>query len=151
MVEIHLQTEIAASPERVFDATADLRSYGQWLTREGPYGGTTEITPGPVALGTTYVEPERRGVRRGTVTEFERPVRVTFDQPMTLKPKLAGVIDITVRYTFTPSDAGVHVDRDMTLRLPWSLKLVQPMVVRQFRTESQRAMDALKAFVEGST
>jgi uncharacterized protein YndB with AHSA1/START domain len=150
MAELHLEIDIAASAEKVFDTIADVRGYSRWLTQEGPYGGTTEVTPGPIALGTTYVESERRGVRRGTVTEFERPTRVTFDQPMTLRPKLAGVIDITVRYTLAPSDAGVHVDRDVTLQVPWSLKLAQPIVVRQFRSESQRTLDALKAFVEGS-
>jgi uncharacterized protein YndB with AHSA1/START domain len=150
MAELHLETEIAASAERVFDAIADLRGYDRWLSHEGSFGGTTEITPEPVALGTTYVEHESRGIRRGTVTEFERPRRITFAQPMTLKPKLAGVIDITVRFTLTPRDGSVHVDRDVTLTMPWSLKLVQPIVVRQFRSEGDRALNALKAFVEGS-
>ncbi len=150
MPELHLETDIASSAESVFDTIADLRTYSRWLTQEGSYGGTTDITPGPIALGSTYVEHESRGVRRGTVTEFDRPTRLTFHQPMTLRPRLAGVIDITVRYAITPRDGVVHVDRDVTLVMPWSLKLVQPIVVRQFRSESQRAMNALKAFLEGA-
>jgi uncharacterized protein YndB with AHSA1/START domain len=149
MAELHLEVDVAAPAETVFDMLADVRRYGEWLDESASYRGTAEVRPdGPIAEGSTYVEPERRGVRRGTVTEFERPTRLTFHQPMTLKPKLAGVIDITVRYTLTPREDSVHVDRDVTIGLPWSLKLVQPVVARQFRTESQRTMDELKAYLE---
>jgi hypothetical protein len=102
------------------------------------------------AAGTTYVERSGVGVRRGTVTELVRPTRVTFDQPMTMRPKLFGVIDIRVTYSLTPVTEGARVERDVTVELPWQLKPVAPLVVARFRRESERTIQALKAFVEAS-
>ena len=90
-------------------------------------------------------------MRHGTVTEFEPPTRVTFHQPMTVKPRPLGIIDIVLRYTFTPTAASVHVGRVVTLTIHWPLKLIQPLVVRQFRRESGRTLLALKAFAETLT
>jgi uncharacterized protein YndB with AHSA1/START domain len=132
----------------VFDAIVDLRGYERWLTSSAAYPGTTEISAGPIGAGTTYVESSSQGVRRGTITEFERPALVTFHQPMTMKPKLVGVIDIRVRYTLTAAAGSVHLSRVVTLTLPPLLKPAQPLVLRQFRQESERTMSALKAFAE---
>jgi hypothetical protein len=54
---------------------------------------------------------------------------------------------ITLRYTLTPgSVAGVtRVARVVTLTIPPSLRLVQPVLVRAFRAESARTLKALKA------
>jgi uncharacterized protein YndB with AHSA1/START domain len=148
MVEIHMEVDIEASAEEVFDAIADLRGYDRWLPHSSAFEGTTEISPGPIAAGTTYVEPGSTGVRNGTVAEFERPSRVTFDQPMTLKPQLLGTIGIRLRCTLTPEAGSVHVERDVTVDVPWRLKLAQPLVVRRIRTENERIMRALKTFAE---
>ncbi|HET9141938.1 SRPBCC family protein [Actinophytocola sp.] len=148
MPEIRLETDIRGTADAVFAALVDLRGYGRWLARSSAFPGTTEISPGPVGVGTTYVESSSQGVRRGTVTEYQPPDSVTFHQPMTMKPNLLGVIDIRVRYTLTQAADSVHLRRVVTLTLPAALKLVQPVVLRQFRTESERTMRALKAFVE---
>jgi hypothetical protein len=102
-----------------------------------------------VTLGTTYREPGPFGVRNGTVTEFERPAKVTFHQPMTMRLH-AGTVDVTLRYTLTPgSVAGVtRVARVVTLTIPPSLRLVQPVLVRAFRAESARTLMALKAYAD---
>ena len=148
MIEIHLSVDIHSTAEAIFGVIVDLRGYGRWLTPSTAYAGTTEISADPIAAGTTYVEAEPKGVRHGTVTEFQPPTRVTFHQPMTLKPRPMGIIDIDVRYTLTPMADSVRVGRDVTLALPWLLKPVQPLVVNQFRRESERTLLALKAFVE---
>jgi uncharacterized protein YndB with AHSA1/START domain len=150
MTDLHLEIEIESSPETVFATLVDLRGYGRWLPRSTAFPGTTEISPGPVRVGTTYVESAPSGVRRGTITELARPTRMTFHQPMTLKPKLLGVIDMWVRYALTQQGSWVHLDRDIALEIPWQLKLLQPFVVRQFRSESGRTLRALKAHVEGA-
>jgi uncharacterized protein YndB with AHSA1/START domain len=148
MVELPFETEIHSSADRVFEAITDLRGYNRWLTSSSAYAGTTEISADPITAGTTYVEPSSSGVRHGTITELDPPTRVTFHQPMTMKPSLLGIIDIHVTYTLTPTPAGVHVARLVTLTLPWPLKLLQPLVLRPFRQESQRTMHALKTFAE---
>jgi hypothetical protein len=40
------------------------------------------------------------------------------------------------------------VERDLTVDVPWRLKLMQPLVVRRIRTENERIMRALKTFAE---
>lgn len=111
------------------------------------YHGTSEISSNPVNLGTTYREPGRFGVRNGTVTEFERPTKLTVHQPMTMKLH-AGTADLTMRYTLTPTAESTHVQRVVTLGVPWSLKLFQPLLVRAVRVESRRILLALKAYAE---
>jgi hypothetical protein len=86
-------------------------------------------------------------VRNGTVTEFDRPARITFRQPMTMKLH-AGTIDVTLRYTLTPGSGLTHVKRVVTISVPWPLKPLQPLLVRAFRTESRRTLLALKAYAD---
>jgi len=150
MVTFSLTAEMRSPAERVFDAIVDLRGYGRWLDSSADYAGTTEISADPIVAGTTYVEHSGVGVRRGTVSELLPPFLVTFDQPMTMRPKLFGVIGIQVTYSLTPSREGVRLDRLVTVELPWQLKLAAPLVVARFRKESERTVQALKAFVEAS-
>jgi len=146
MVQLEFEADIPAAAETVFDTVVDLRGYGRWLGSSSAYPGTTEISTDPIATGTTYVERGPSGVRHGTVTELDRPARVTFHQPMTMRPRLLGVIDIRVTYTLAPTPEGVHLTRVVTLGIGWPLRLLQPVVVRQIRGESRRTMDALAAF-----
>ena len=134
MIEIREHVDVGSTADEIFATVADLRAYNRWLASSGSYAGTTEISEGQIALGTTYVETERRGTRHGTVTEFEPPRRITFHQPMTINPRSLGiVIDITVSYTLAPRDGAVSIDRVVSLGIPWPLRLAQPLVVRQFR------------------
>jgi hypothetical protein len=100
-----------------------------------------------VTLGTTYREPGPFGVRHGTVTELERPTKITFHQPMTMRLR-SGTVDVTVRYTLTPGGESTHVTRVVTIGIPWPLKLFQPVLVRAFRIESGRTLLALKAYAD---
>ena len=143
-----LAIDVQAPAEKVFEAIVDLRGYGRWLDSSADYGGTIDVSDDPVTEGTTYAEPSRLGVRRGTVTEFRAPELVTFDQPMTLRPRLFGEIDIRVSYTLTSVAGGVRVERAVMVTLPWVLRPVGPVVLARFRRESGRTMQALKAFVE---
>ena len=102
----------------------------------------------PGYRGTTYREPGPFGVRNGTVTEVERPAKITFHQPMTMKLR-AGTIDVTVRYTLAPAAGSTHVTRAVTLGIPSSLRLLQPLLIRAFRNESRRALLALRAYADG--
>jgi uncharacterized protein YndB with AHSA1/START domain len=134
---IPAQADIQCPAEKIFDL----------MTKSSAFHGTTEISSDPVTLGTTYREPGPFGVRNGTVTEFERPAKITFQQPMTIKLH-AGIVDVTLRYTLTPAGDSTHVTRVVTIGIPWSLKLIQPVLVRAFRVESGRTLIALKAYAD---
>src|SRR6266850_2540221 len=94
MTQIRQEAEIHAPVEKIFAAIVDLRGYDRWLARSNVFAGITDISSDPIALGTTWSEPGPNGVRYGTVTEFVEPTRAAFHQPMTMRPRLLGVIDI---------------------------------------------------------
>jgi Polyketide cyclase / dehydrase and lipid transport len=147
MTEIASEADIHCSATEIFDLIIDFRGQDRWLARSSAFRGTTEISSDPVALGTTYREPGPFGVRNGTVTEFERPVSITFHQPMTLKLH-AGTADVTMRYTLTPGAESTHVTRVVALGVPRSLRLLRPLLEHAFRTESERTLLALKAYAD---
>ncbi len=148
MIDIPSEADIRCSAEKIFDLIIDFRGQDRWLPPSSAFHGTTEVSADPVTLGTTYREPGPFGVRNGTVTEFERPGKVTFHQPMTMRLH-SGTVDVTLRYTLTPNAGSAHVSRVVTLGIPWSLRLLQPILVREFRTESGRTLLALKAHADG--
>ncbi len=115
MIEIPSEATIRCPAETIFDVITDLRGQDHWLPRSSAYRGTTEISSDPVTLGTTYREPGPFGVRNGTVTEFERPTKVTFHQPMTMNLR-AGTVD--ERRQLLKRQFGAHVP-DRALRSPY--------------------------------
>jgi uncharacterized protein YndB with AHSA1/START domain len=151
MPALPAEADIRCPAEKIFDVITDFGGQERWLARSSAFRGTTAVSPDPVSLGTTYREPGPFGVRNGIVTEFERPTAITFRQPMTLRLGAgAGVVDVTLRYTLTPGPtAGVtHVARVVTITVPPRLRLLQPVLVRAFRTESARTLMALKAYAD---
>jgi uncharacterized protein YndB with AHSA1/START domain len=141
------EADIHCSAEKIFDLIADFHSQERWLTQSSAFRGTDDVSSTAVALGTTYREPGPFGVRNGTVTEFERPARITFHQPMTMKFGL-GIVDVTVRVTLALQGASTHVKRVVTIGVPRQLKLFEPLLARNFRVESARTLAALKAYAD---
>src|ERR1019366_4968503 len=101
MPVIPAQADIQCPAEKIFDLIIDFSGQDRWLATSSAFHGTTEISSDPVTLGTAYTEPGPFGVRHGTVTEFERPAKITFHQPMTMRLH-AGTVEVTLRYTPTP-------------------------------------------------
>ncbi len=147
MIELPSEAEINCPAERIFDLIIDFGGQDRWLPPSAAFHGTIDISSDPVTLGTTYREPGPFGVRNGTVTEFDRPGKITFHQPMSLRLQ-AGTIDVTLRYLLTAGTGSTHVTRTVTLGLPRSLALLRPVIVRQFRLESARTLQKLKEYAE---
>jgi uncharacterized protein YndB with AHSA1/START domain len=145
MVEMPSEADIYCSAEKVFYLITDFRGQDRWLKKSSSFRGTDEVSTNPVTLGATYREPGPFGVRNGKVIELERPTKLTFHQPMTLKLR-SGTID--VRYTLTPRGDMTHVRRVVTIGVPRWLRLFRPVVAGQFRAESGRTLRALKAYAD---
>jgi uncharacterized protein YndB with AHSA1/START domain len=148
MIELEFEADIDATADRVFSLLADLRGYDRWLPGSQAFHGTVGISDGPIAVGTSYVEPGPLGTRHGVITQMDRPTRLAFEQPMTLKPRLAGVIGIRLSHTLTPNGASTHLKRELELSPQGPIKLATPFVVKMFRAENERMMRALKAYAE---
>lgn len=149
MIEIPSEADIFCPVDDVFAIIADFTGQDRWLPRSSSFRGTVDMTENPVLLGTTYREPGPLGVRNGMVTEYDPPTRLTFHQPMTLRFGL-GTLDVVLRYVLTPGPESTHVRRVVTLGVPWRpVKVLQAVVVREFRTESARTLAALKEYADG--
>jgi len=143
--------QIAGQTDRVFDLIADMPNYADWLPGSNAFGGTTEVTPYPVQLGTSYLDWGPAGSRRGSVTAFDRPRSIAFHQTMLLKRgPLTADVNITIDYTLKPSSGGTAVvrDLDITVQMPGLMRLATPMVVAAFRKENARTLAALRRYFE---
>ena len=70
---------IEGSPESIFNLIADMPNYGRWLPGSEAFGGTTEVSPYPVRLSTTYLDAGPADQRPGSVTVIpERSIGVLF-------------------------------------------------------------------------
>lgn len=142
--------QIHGPPELVFDLIADMPNYGRWLPDASAFGGTIEVVPYPVGLGTTYLDagPIQKP---GSVTEYDRPKHISFHHVVQLRrPFLNADVDANIRCTFTPRDNGTFLDRRFTLTfyLRGVFRLAVPLLVYGFRKENNRTLAALKKYVE---
>lgn len=153
MSSSHMQfvERIAGSPQSVFDLVADMPNYGRWLAKSDSFGATTEVSPYPVCLGTTYLDAGPLGRRPGSVTAFDPPRSIAFHQTMDLKRgPLTGNADIHIAYEFEPVDGATKVTRviDLTLEIAGFLRVLEPLVRSAFRKENARVLGELKRYVE---
>ncbi|MFY9527735.1 MAG: SRPBCC family protein [Candidatus Acidiferrales bacterium] len=142
---------IEGSPETIFDLIADMPNYGRWLPGSEAFGGTTEVSPYPVRLGTTYLDAGPAGQRPGSVTGYDPPKYIAFHHTMLLKRgPLTANIDVHIRYTFEPIERATCVIRalDLTIQIPGLLKVAEPLVVSAFRKENVQILAELKRYVE---
>lgn len=147
-------TRIQGCPRVIFDLIADMPNYGCWLRGSEAFGGTTNVSPYPVRLGTTYLDAGAEGERPGTVTEYDPPHHIGFHHTMLLrKGPLAADIDVRIRYTLEPQEDATNVIRalDMRIRMRGLMKIAQPLVVRGFRRENERILAALQSYAEAQT
>jgi uncharacterized protein YndB with AHSA1/START domain len=142
---------IEGSPETIFELIADMPNYRRWLPGSDAFGGTTEVSPYPVGLGTTYLDAGPAGQRPGSVTAYDPPKHIAFHHTMLLKRgPLTANIDVSIRYTLEPVERATWVirDLDLTIQIPGLLKVAEPLVVFAFRKENVRILAELKRYVE---
>lgn len=142
---------IQGSPEIIFDLIADMPNYGRWLSGSQAFGGTTEVSPYPVRLGTTYLDAGPAGQRPGSVTAYDPPRHIAFHHTMLLQQGLfTADINVHVRYTLEPVEGETFVLRelDLTIQITGWMKIAEPFVLYAFRKENVRILAELKRYVE---
>jgi hypothetical protein len=138
---------IEGSPETILDLIADMPNYGRWLPGSEALGGTTEVSPSPVRLGTTYLDAGQPSQRPCSVTGYNPPKYMAFHHTMLLKRgPLTANIDVNIRYTFEPVERATCVirDLDLTIQIPGLTKVAEHLVVSAFRKENVRILAQLK-------
>jgi uncharacterized protein YndB with AHSA1/START domain len=147
---IHLEITIAAPRSKVFAVLTDLPAFSEWLPQSSAFKGTTSVSESPVKLGTTYLEPGPVGLRKGEVVEFEEPSKVTFHQPMSMKPYFLGIVlDVRVEMVLKEGEGGGTIlERNVKLGYPAVFRPFKGLVDEEFRKESWRTMELLKKHAE---
>jgi len=141
---------INGSAEVVFDLVADMPNYSRWLPDSAVFGGTVNVTPYAVRLGTTYLDagPVEK---LGSVTEFDPPKHISFHHTVLIRRgPLRTDIDGRIRYTLEPKNGGTFVVRelDLGLNLRGAFRLASPYILWAFKRENVRTLDKLKVYME---
>jgi uncharacterized protein YndB with AHSA1/START domain len=148
MPSLRVTADINGTRETIFDLLADLAHYDRWLPGSRVFGGMTQVSPVSPGVGTTYAD----GPMRGSITEFNPPERLTFEQSMPLKALLlTGKLEVRVRYALEAAGSdgqATHVMREVTFHLHGILGAAQPLVVGTIRHESGRLLEMIKRYVE---
>jgi uncharacterized protein YndB with AHSA1/START domain len=109
IVRLQFTAQIAGPPEVIFELIADMPNYGRWLPDSDAFGGTVNVTPYPVRLGSTCLDagPVEKP---GKVTEFDPPRHIGFQRTVQVRqPLFKTDLDARIRYTLTPQDSGTFV------------------------------------------
>src|SRR5260370_17398796 len=112
MYTLHPQftARIDGSPDVIFDMIADMLNYGRWLPGSEAFGGTTEVSPYPVRLGTTYLDAGPAGKRPRSITGYDPPNHIPFHH--TTLPKqgpLTAKLDVHIRYSLEPAERPTNI------------------------------------------
>ncbi|KRC47113.1 hypothetical protein ASE16_17340 [Leifsonia sp. Root227] len=135
--------DIAASPDRVFAALADLDGYPGWLPRT-----RTSASGAAVGKGTAYTDASLIGTAHGTVLEYE-PVRLlVFQQKAAPKRSGGSALSITIRYELTPIEGGTRVVRTGAMVASGLIRAVGPLAASAIASENRRTLRVLKEHLE---
>jgi len=142
--------QIHGRAEIIFDLIADMPNYHRWLPNSSAFGGTIDVKPYPVRLGTTYLDAGPI-LKPGMVTEFDRPRAISFRHTVQIRQNpLNTDIDSQIRYTLETKNGGTFVDRRLALAfdLRGISRLALPLLLYGFRKENNRTLNCLKKYVE---
>jgi hypothetical protein len=134
-------TEIARSPEAVFDYCVDLAREPEWNPKARR---VAKLTDGAIGLGTRFEAEFLKGdAMTIEYVRFERPVAwETVGRSPRLDVKGAGRIAAT--------EHGVHLVMQMELHPKGSLRLLLPILGRFMHQQQERNLRAIKKVLEGS-
>jgi uncharacterized protein YndB with AHSA1/START domain len=145
MAEMQFETVIHRPIADVFALIADLPNYDKWLPSSNLYGSVTEYTDLPVRAGTRYVDVGKSSRMTGAVTLFEPPTRISFRQESV---SLFGGLTVEMRYTLAAEGDNTRVTRHLTVKPSGGFSLLQPVLLRAIRKESERILATMKAYLE---
>ena len=143
-------SQIAGLPNVIFDLVADMPNYPRWLPDSASFGGTINVSPYPVRLGTTYLDAGPIE-KPGSVTEFDRPTHIGFRHTVQIRRgPIRADIDARIRYSFEPRSGGTFVQRELELtsHLQGLARLLKAVILWSFRKENVRTLAKLKHYVE---
>jgi hypothetical protein len=133
---LEVSQELATSPEVAFDAMADARNEVQWNSKVS----RSDLVSGePIRQGSRFQTVNRGQKYDATVTEYERPSRITFE--VTGKQ-----MDITTTFVFAPHAGGTLLRGEFDFRPKGFLKVVFPLMRPMIRSDLPKQMGSFASF-----
>lgn len=130
--------------EQVFEYTVDGYNLHNW---QSGFFEHELLTEGPKRVGTRVREVRQVGPRKAEiqaeVTAFELNKR--FATKTSTKPY------VTVNYTFESENGGTRIDYKFTMVTNGLMRLIEPMIARGIKSDSQKDLEKLKNILESKT
>lgn len=143
---------VAAPPSVLFGLLADMPNYERWLPGSQHFGGTTDVEPYPVQLGSRYHDgrPGEPGKDWwGTVTGFQSPGSLDFHHTIAVN-QLKATADVHIHYSFEPENGSTRVSRWLVLdiSMPVIFRPLRGLIINSFDKENLRTMAAVRQYAE---
>jgi len=151
VIEFEIERTIKAPIEQVFARLADIEGHNDWMPKKGSILRRTQQTsPGPPALGTTFLDETRYGPTPGEITEFHAPhtlVHHWWDRSRSGRLKAEG----WPGYSLESADDGTtRVRHHARMHTYGAYRVATPIFRRIALRERTATVDALKASFESS-
>jgi len=135
-VLFEVSQRVAVAPEAAFDAMADARNEVQWNSK---VTRSELVSAEPVQQGSRFQTVNRGQAYDATITEYDRPARVTFE--VTGKQ-----MDITTTFTFTGEAEGSVVHGTFDFRPKGALKIAFPVMRPMIRGDLPKQMESFARY-----
>ena len=144
-IELELTRTIRAPAAEVFTRLADIEGYDEWMPAKGSIRRhSTQTSPGPPAVGTTYEDVTLMGQIPGEIVELEPPRRLVYhwwDRTSSGRTKTEGWPGYTLEAV---GERETLVRHDARLRAHGTWRLATPMLRLMARRERVAVLDALE-------
>jgi len=141
MITIHLQKEIEAPPDIVFDLLADHTQYPTW----DPYFIDASLsTEGPIVKGSKGITVAtlmgRRVENEIYYDAYDRPSFVSGGTS-------SGAVIAKNRTNFTPTETGTKIDFHLEIELKGIMRLFGFLIKSTTIKQKEETLDALEAYI----
>jgi uncharacterized protein YndB with AHSA1/START domain len=151
VIDVELERRISASVHDVFARLSDIEGHNEWMPKTGSIlSQTKQTSPGPPALGTTFVDETRFGRTPGEIVEFDAPHLLTYhwwDSSTSGRVKAEGWPSYSLE---AAEDGTTLVRHHATMHTYGIYRLATPVLRRVAVRERTATVDALKASFESN-
>jgi uncharacterized protein YndB with AHSA1/START domain len=147
MIAFQVDRVINRPIEEVFDRLADINGYGDWMSRDGLFRDSQQVSDGPIEVGTEFYDRSSLGELRGEVTEFEQPRRLGFRQ--VLHRNDSPIFESRPSYVLEQTGEGTAVHHHAEAEFRGIYKVLEPVAYFVARRERKRVLDSLESSLTG--
>jgi uncharacterized protein YndB with AHSA1/START domain len=144
-VELELERVVKAPVAEVFARLADIEGHNRWMPTKGSIRRhSTQTSPGPPGVGTTYEDATLMGRMPGEIVEFEPPHRLVYhwwDKTAAGTVKTEGWPGYTLEAVGERETLVRHL-ATLSAHGPWAL--MAPVLKYMGRRERTAVLDALE-------